>query len=539
MESSRSSNISFYDLHDQPGTPISAPVEGRNCGIAIHVPKEVRHHISLRLGSEFLPVLESDEIAYSEWPQCGPGYHELVLECDTIVERRIVTIMPRYFSVNDMAALIHDLTEVVPNAIASRLNACGAQLAVSPLHEKRSPLEVEYFRLRRAILGTKETIGMMQILRILQRTCHQVLKPKLELRSVNKVRRPDISKLPLAMIIPGNVLSETKVYQMFDTTVDSSFDAYENRLVKAYVLALRSRLSRLQAALHSTPAPPAMAAELELLINEFHLAYMRANFLRGVKDSALSSIRVTMILLKNASYRAVLEGYLALNERPSVRLEEPALSFPLNNFPYLYQRWANLKLLSAMLQVGAESGFRCVSHHWVKSYVKKTNIHVMNDALPAVQLVNEVTGRSVSFVPWSATSATTNIAGQQSPVGAAITIVTPGRPIVFLLFDPKYWVDSKSKKTDKKTRAKSSAAENEFQKLLSTVEPLKQDVDEIVRLRDQLRASNGMSEIKFSAILYPGLSKKIAPDIVSISAHPSSTDEFHKNICDVLRRYLA
>jgi hypothetical protein len=50
-----------------------------------------------------------------------------------------------------------------------------------------------------------------------------------------------------------------------------------------------------------------------------------------------------------------LEDYLALYKHSSVRLEEPALNAPLNKFPFLYQLWANLMVVSVVLQVCAES----------------------------------------------------------------------------------------------------------------------------------------------------------------------------------------
>ena len=41
-----------------------------------------------------------------------------------------------------------------------------------------------------------------------------------------------------------------------------------------------------------------------------------------------------MVLLKNPAYRAVFEDFLALHKLSSVRLEEPTLNAPLNNFPF-------------------------------------------------------------------------------------------------------------------------------------------------------------------------------------------------------------
>ncbi len=542
MESPPSSNLSFYDLHDQAGVAIPTPVEGRNCGIAVNVPKELWPRTSLRLGNQPLPIFQSDTIAYSEWPPCSSGNYELILECDGVRENRTVTVMPRYFSENEFKSIVHDLTETIPTAIATRLNECGAHLALPKL-DNRSSIEEEYLSLRRAVQGTKDKLGMLQILPMLQRDCHQILIPQHELRSTNKVRRPDISKLAQAIAMPGNIASNDRVYEMFDITVEKSFEAYENRLVKAYGLALRSRLSRLQSELRAAHAPPAMTAELEALTNEFTLAFNRATFLREVRNPTISSVRVTMVLLKNPAYRAVLEGYLALNDQSSssVSIEEPALNAPLNNFPYLYQRWANLNVLSALLQVCAESGYRCENHQWVRSYHRSTKIQVITDGRPAVQLSCARTGRVVSFLPWSATGGTVYIVGQEVPMGAAVTIQSEGKPLEILLFDPKYWVDSKKAKdtVDIKASGNAKPEEQRLLKLLSAIEPLKEDVDGVQRAIDYVKSAGGASEIKYAAILYPGQHKQPSSNIEALPAHPNSGANFHKSLCVVFRRHLS
>lgn len=533
MESPPSSRLIFYDT----AGAIPGPVEGSTCGIAIDVPKEFRPYVTLKLDGHLLPLQMNETSVFSEWPACGPGHYELFLECGEIRERRTMTVMPRCFTATDCSSMIHDLTDVIPLTIALQLNQCGARLSALPPRDQKSTIEEEYLRLHNSIRGTNEKMGMLQILPILQRECIQILKPQLELKDVNKLRRPDISKLPQSIAIPGNLVTETKLYQMFDVVSKRSFEAYENRLVKAYVIALRSRIARLQATLR-TFAPSAMAAELDAMANEFHLAYVRAGFLREVKNASISSVRVTMVLLKNPSYRAVLEGYLGLNDQSSVILTELALNAPLNQFPYLYQRWAQLKVLTSMLQVCAESGYRCVSHNWVKVSRKGTSIQAVNDGLPAVQLLCPRTGRLVSFIPWS----TGGGAAGELPMGAAITIEMQGRPISFLLFDPKYWVDSQKVKVRARPKANqaANAEAEEVSKTLKQIEPHNDDVERIVRYRNDVKAlTAGASEIHYGAILYPGQRKQLAPELEALPAHPNDTVGTQKNICDVLRRFLA
>ena len=539
MASFLSSRLNFYD---ESGAKIACPVEGRKCDIVIDVPKELHSDISLKLGTISLPVHteEAATCAYSVWPASGPGHYDLSLSCGTIREHRTITVMPEYFTETDFTSMINDLTDLLPKSIVSKLRQCGAQLGTEQAREQKSSIEDEWLRLRQAITGTKEKLGLLQILPIIQRECHQILLPRLEVRSADKIRRPEMSKLPQAISMPGNMVSNDELYQMFDVTVEQSFETYENQLVKTYVQALRSQLSRLQAKVKAELAPPALASELDALANEFHLACVRASFLRKVRRPSVSAERVTMVLLKNPAYRAVLEGYLALNQQSLITLEEQALNAPLNKFPFLYQLWVNLRVLSAMLQVCAESGYRCVSHHWVKSYRKGTFIQVMNDDKAAVQLSSPTTGTHVSLIPWRPGYESQNISNLQRPMALAIAIETPVKPLVVLLFNPKYKVALKSAtKAAKKTEAKTIAAKNELEEMVSSIEPLKEDIDELLRCIELLRDPGGEREIKYAALLYPGQGMPIASEVEALSAHPAHGDSLQKNICDVLRRYLA
>lgn len=540
MESQRSSRLSFYDA----GAVITGPIEGRKCGIAINVPRELRPSIQLKLGSEFLPLFENEAIAFSQWPPLGPGHYELFLACNEIRESKPITVLPTYFSESECNQIVQEITETLPTRLATQLIKCGAQISPPASRDQKSEFEQEFIRLRDAIMGTKDRLGMMQILAILERDCVRILIPKLEVRSVEKVRRPDISRLPQAMSMPGNVLSSSRLYQMYDTTVDQSFEAYENRLVKAYVLALRSRLSRLQAKLKAANAPRAVANEVDNLANEFHLAFMRATFLREIRNASITSVRITMVLLKNPAYRAVLQGYLALSQQSSVTIEESALSAPLNNFPYLYQRWAGLKLFSALLQVCAEKNYRCTNHHWVRSFNKSTTLQIMNDGRPAVQLWSDRTGLLVSYVPWTpngpaATPATT------APTGVAIFIEAPGQVGKALLFDPKYWVnptdpsanDPNADANKPKRKSKKTIADENF-KIRAALDPLQNDIEAVARFKEQIKGMENASEIVYASIMFPGLHKQLGFDIEGIPAHPGDGDTLNKYLCDVLRHFI-
>lgn len=562
-ESFPSSRLRFFA---ESGEELPSPLEGSRCGIVIDIPKDFWPHTSLKCGDFLLEIVfdEKANIAYAMWPECRPGYYELALECGDYRERRVITVMPNHFTESDLTYMVHELTELLPKSIVTQLAAAGAQLGANLTLNQAPTLEDEYLKLHAAIAGTRERPGLLQILPRIQRECHQVLIPKTAIRDANKVRRPDISRLPQIMTMPGNVLTEKKVFQMFDVTFEHSYDTYENRLVKEYIKALRSRLSRLQTQM--SLAPPAMASGLEALIAEFNLACMRATFLREVKLASTFMVRITMVLLKNQAYRAVFEDYLALNQQSSgatsVRLEEAALSNPLNEFAFLYDLWANLKVLNALLQVAVESGYQCVSHHWIKKFNTGIFIQVMNDQHAAIELVCPTTGRRVTLVTWRPQGGSEALAADTSNqnrlMALAVNIEAPKKPPVILLFDPEYRVTEKpvvEKTAAKKSKAKSGKKRTVkptmimpalkvgkggkiVEPALTTIEPMQEDIDEIQRCIDLVTTPVGTRPIRYAAILCPGQKKELAPGLEALSARPSDGDTLHKDLCDVLRTYL-
>lgn len=546
MESSPSSRISFFT---ETGAVIHAPVEGRKCGIALAIPKELWPLVSLKLDTKPLP-LQFNAVtisAYAEWPPCGPGYYEISLACGDIHERLNVKVLPQYFSESDFIAIVQDLEEKMPKLISSQLQECGGLVGENLVQDQEPTIEQEFVRLRRAVAGTKERLGVLQLLPMIQRDCYQVLVPRHELRKANQARKPDISKLPRAIAMPGNIFPSGALKQMYDMTVERSFETHENRLVKAYVQALQSQMSRLQGRLEAEATAPAIAHELDLLLSEFRLACTRASFLREVRQPFVSAGRVTMVLLKNPAYRAILEGYLALFKQSPIRLEEPALSAPLSNFPHLYQRWANLIVVSVLLQVCAELDYQCVGHPWIKRDNSGLVIPVMKEGEAGIKLSSPTTGRVVCVVPWKTNSGSANPLGNgtELPPALAIAIYTPERSPVVLLYDAKYQVAEEgtnqavSKKTNSKTNTKIKAIKKDTPVNIRGIAPMKEDIDELLRGMEQGRTPDGGREIQYAAILYPGLRKQITPELEVLSARPSDREALEQSIFDVLRLYLA
>jgi hypothetical protein len=557
MESSRSSRLTIYD---DSGAIIECPVEGRKYGIAIDIVKERWASLSLKLGTVPLSMRMEEEalFAHSELPPCAPGHYELSLVCGVFRERRTITVMPKHFSENDIKAVMHDLTERLPKSIASLLQECGGLSGTNLIQDKQSTIEQELLKLTLAMKGTSKKLGILQILPILQRECHQTMVSRTELRKANQVRRPDISKLPMAMSMADNLAPNGALKRMFEATVEPSVETYENRLVKAYVQTLQGQLSRLQARLKSEPAPPAIANDLEALSSEFRLACTRASFLQKVRIPLVSAARITMVLLKNPAYRVVLEDYVALHKQSSIRLVEPALSTPLNKFPYLYQLWSNLTVVSVLLQFCAAAGYRCLSHHLIKRDNEGLFIQFVNSGEAAIELSCPATRRIVSLVSWRPETGSKNSLSmnQALPPFTVISLYSPDKPPVTLLFDSKYRVvdegaksaveeqadrenEAEKKGTAKRARAKRDADKNEIFETSNAVALVKEDIDELRQCMINASWFKGLNQAQYGAILYPGQRRQIAPAVEALPALPSAREALEKIIYDVLKSYLA
>lgn len=495
------------------------PVEGRRCQIGINVPKNLWPFLTLTLDANPLSLRldEGATLAYAEWPACPPGHYELDLLCDDIQEIRTIAVMPQYFSDDDLRHIVGDLSERLPNVIAVQLQECGGLAGTNLKLPTEPSIEMEFARLSRAVNGTKEKMGILQLLPIVQRECYQVLVPRTELKKANQTRKPDISKLPRAIAMAGNLYSNGALKQMYDVTVERSFDTYENRLVKAYVQALQSQMLRLQTRMEAEKPKHALTPKLEALLNEFRLACTRAQFLREIRKPLESAGRVTMVLLKNEAYHAIFEGYLSLYNVSTIRLEEPALDKPLSSFPYLYVRWVNLTVISVLLQVCYEQGYKCISHPWIERDNRGLFIPVMSEGEAGIKLSCPRTNMIVSIFTWKSASrknATSAYTHEQAPA-LAVAIYKPEQLPMVLLFDAKYAVSTGK-----------------------TIEPLKDDVEELAHGMEQSRTPDGEREIRYAAILYPGLKKQFAPDLEALAARPSNEEALRKSIYKVLKKYL-
>ena len=104
--------------------------------------------------------------------------------------------------------------------------------------------------------------------------------------------------------------------------------------------------------------------------------------------------RLTMVLLRRPPYRAALEGYVEFGRSAVVRLEDSRLEAPLENLPGLYQTWGTLEVISVLLDVAAELGYRVKEQRLVGRDASGLFVRMLPRGKPAVLRIHPtITGR--------------------------------------------------------------------------------------------------------------------------------------------------
>ncbi|MBU6454573.1 MAG: DUF2357 domain-containing protein [Cyanobacteria bacterium REEB67] len=414
--------------------------------------------------------------------------------------------------------VINELTVSLPEEIALRLLKCGGMLGIGLAPQVEPTLEQEYFKLRAALYGTKERPGIVKFLPEIQKDCHSVLLSRQVLCAANKARKPDTAGLIRALTIPGNVSPYETLYSVYDTAVESSYNTYENRLVKAYIQAVYSRLSRLHVRLES--APFAFTHEMEDLFSAFRLARSRATFLNGVKTPFITLSHITMVLLKKPAYRAVLDGYLDLLKQFLVRLEEPLLVEALIEFYSLYKLWGTLRVINATLQACSQLGFRCTSHPLLKRDKHGLFVQVLANGQPAVELTRRATGTKVRIIPMKTIG---TLEDKQSSTSderqfLAIEVSGPGKQPGVLLFDTDYDLTGNNAEP--------------------SLEHIKADVLKMLVSLNTTKPAEEAAMVLYAAILHAGPRITFSPMVEVLPARPSDGQALDDILGDVLRRCL-
>jgi predicted component of viral defense system (DUF524 family) len=420
--------------------------------------------------------------------------------------------------------LLLDLEARLPVSVALGPQRAGALSGVRfrPLTE--TTVAEESLRLSRAVSGTPDRPGLSRILAKLAQGPHKTLETTEPWVPRDKARRPHPARLSQAVSVSGNLSADRRPERVLDTRVEHTTDVYENRLLKAYFHQVTLRLRRLIRLLEANSRSGATGEEQGLL-NELLLARRQATFLDEVALPTHLSTRLTMVLLRRPLYRAALEGYLEFHRSVVVRLEEPSLDAPLKNLPYLYQTWGTLEILSVLLDVAGELGYRRELQRLISRDAGGFYVRILPGGGAALVLRHPVHRTIVKFIPERTygrrDSALHSISYPQRP-DVAVEVHPPHQPPRIYLFDPKYKLEGEFLEADG-----------------GDGKPKKVDIDKMHAYRDAIRDEEGRRSVRYAAVLYPGTEDvRYATGLEALRAYPGTEKALEWRIGDVLHEAL-
>ncbi|MFT3866563.1 MAG: DUF2357 domain-containing protein [Solirubrobacterales bacterium] len=462
----------------------------------------------------------------ADWPLSGPGRYHLRFEVDNVlVEETTWTVSSAKLSRDAFRHLMDDLENQLPVTIALALKKLGAAVGIelTPPSGVNSVAE-ELARLRRTIAKTEYGPGLAAILREIANDPHEVLMDREMWVPATQARRVTPAGLARAAQDESNQSADGIPKRLPDARVQASVDVYENRLLKSFADEVHQRLHRLRSFLE-TRNEPELKSEVERLGKDIRSARRQAAFLDSVGTLDQVPTRVTMVLIKKPPYRNLLESVLEFRRRNTVRLDDSALETPLEQLPDLYEKWATLVAISAVLELSEELGYEVTRHRLFRQRAMGPWIEVLPDGDTAVELRNLDLDRTVSVIPQRSYSRVGSplrtISFRQIP-DLAIEVRKPKGKCEVYLLDAKYKLDGEA--------AESGVPDGK---------PLKADIDKMHAYRDAIRDVDGERVVHLAAILYPGESRFFDSGLAALSALPGADQILCTQIKDLLRPALA
>ena len=489
---------------DASGDPTDLPREWEPSTLDVGVAPADWPETKLRLQGELFSTAKATpswrDTVSIEWPRSGPGNYLIEIDTPSGSASMSFTIRSEKLSRRALACTIDALESGLPTSIAVGLQRLGGLQGIRLLPHRESTLAQEILRLRRAVRGTSRRPGLAQTLRSISGDPYQTFRYEDIWTRADRVRRPQAGRLALAVAAAGNVSEDRGLRRLIDQRVEHTADVYENRLLKTFVEEVASRLRRLLAEVVNREVELTQLAELSTELNR---AERTATFLKEVSTPRDLPIVLTMVLLNRPAYRAVLDGLVEFRRSVAVHLEDAALDAPLQNLPYLYQRWCLLEVINAVNRKAGERGYRVVEERLSRRRQGALFIDVLPMAEPLVRYRHDESGTEITLTherTFDRDSAPGSVSFPQRP---DIVIEVRAQDLVprLFVFDPKYKLDSEDHDEEG-----------------ASGQPKKSDIDKIHAYRDAIRWHGGKQAIDFAAILYPGPSQQFGDNVAALQA---------------------
>ncbi|MGA9381226.1 MAG: DUF2357 domain-containing protein [Phormidium sp.] len=509
------------------GEPITAPLEWQPALLEIKVPVEERKQVQLwrqsnRL-STFLQELNGKERILANWERSNPGYYQLKLEYKGEIEDYTITVWPEKINRESFAQMLEDLDTRLPTSVAIALQRTGALAGLKLPQFSETTLAQELVRLRRAVKGTENRPGLVEILPKIASDVHQILKNNEIWVRQEQARRPSANGLVKAFCRGYNLDTTGKPITLPDIRVEHTVDVYENRLVKLFVELVNQRLRRVKYIVDADKKET-LLNEVESFIKQLKKAKQQAAFLNEVSQPKSLPNQITMVLLKRPAYHAALQGYLEYIRSPTVQLEESDLDAPLEKLYRLYQVWGTLWLIVSLLEVAEKRGYQVEKQRLVAIDKSGIYVKVLPNGKPAIILVHPQHKTTVKLIPERTYGKDGELHSASVTLrpDIAIEIKLPDGSHQVYIFDPKYKLDSEKQEN-----------------ISRETKPETADIQKMHTYHDAIYDNNNKQVVCYAAILYPGTYMTYSNrEIEALPAYPGKETELKEHLYRILNKAL-
>jgi hypothetical protein len=520
---------SKFTFLDKSGAMILQPMEWETTHLQINVDSIGWEELEVTFQNQplelYLKKMAGKVAVMADLPRLNTGTYQLRLWYRGETEECKFTVLPRKISESAYYQLIEDLNQNLPLDIVISLNRMAGfgAIGMATNYQART-LAQELERFKRALNGTKDRLGLLDVVRLLQENHHQVLSQRHEWTPRERVRMPHPAKLHHAFTRPMNI-EGNKPIKVIDSKIEHTVDTYENRLVKLFVHQVETGLKQAITKLTLLRKDESVRIVQDLL-DSLQKAVRRASFLKNVTLPQHFIAQSTMVLLKVPAYRATLEGYIELQRIPIIEANIPAMDAPLENIPFLYQYWATLQVYSSLLKVGNELGYSVKQQKLVSKNRNHLVVQVFKSGDASLILEHPQYHSRITFFTEKTYS---RFGGEMRSVSFPqipdISIeVESGSERKVIIFDPKYKLDSEEWNDENDEVGKGK--------------PKKVDIDKMHAYRDSIRDCDGRLVVTFATILYPGRTVHYFNGLAAINAYPGD-NQFEGEVERVFRECLA
>ncbi|MDZ8223454.1 DUF2357 domain-containing protein [Nostoc sp. ChiVER01] len=524
MDLPPTSKLSFLS---REGEIIAAPSEWQPAWLEVNVPQEKLQQTRLWLQDKKLPLLVMDLSGkfrvLAEWPRSNPGYYQLRLEYQNEIEEQTIAVWPQKISREAFAQMLEDLDSRLPTSVAIGLQRTGALAGLKLPQLSETTLAQELLRLRRAINGAGNRLGLSEILSQLARNPHQILKTN-EIRvRQDQVRRPPLGGLVQAFFRGHNLDVSGRPIRLPDVRVEHTVNVYENQLVRLFFELVNQRLRRIRQAFEADPKGKPLE-EIKFLFYQLKKARQQAAFLDEVSQPKYLPNQITMVLLNRPLYHAALEGYLEFIRSPAVRLDDSDLDAPLENLYKLYQIWGTLWIIATLLEVAIDKGYKVETQCLVARDKTGVYVRILPNGQPALVLIHPQHKTKIKLIPERSYGKDGELRSASVTLRPDVAVeikLANGSQQVYL-FDPKYKLESEP-----------------LENTSNEGKPKTADIQKMHTYHDAIQNREGRQVVNYAAIIYPGsyVSHSNA-EIEALPAYPGAESILQEHLRRVLNKAL-